>query len=67
VSSLILRDRQASLVDSARRKLACASSVADVKKILDTAEAAELYARRQRLSDDVIGRSRPADRGAGQA
>lgn len=42
-------------VDNARRLLAEARDATDAKKVADLAHAAEVYARRQRLSEEVIG------------
>ena len=53
--SVIVHDRQTALIDRARLALATARSIKQVKTILDTAAAAELYARRQKLSDDCVG------------
>lgn len=55
--SLIVRDRQSTLIERARHALVCARSVKQVKAIIDSAEAAELYARRQKLSDGVVGQA----------
>ena len=42
-------------VDSARSLLAEASNAREAKKVVDLAHAAEIYARRQKLSEEAIG------------
>jgi N6-adenosine-specific RNA methylase IME4 len=42
-------------VDWARRLLAQAKDATDAKRVMDMAHAAEIYAKRQKLSDEVIG------------
>jgi N6-adenosine-specific RNA methylase IME4 len=48
-------DRQIACLIAALQALAQAQAVPEVKKILDLAAAAEVYATRQRLSDELIG------------
>jgi N6-adenosine-specific RNA methylase IME4 len=55
VGALAVRDRQMILIDRARQALAEAASLKQVKAVLDAAAAAELYAKRQQLSDEVVG------------
>ena len=42
-------------LDAAKQLLAEAKTIQDAKKIVDMAQAAEIYAKRQRLGEDAIG------------
>jgi hypothetical protein len=50
----IVNDLIVSRIDKARLLLAEASSAVDAKKVADVARAAEVYARRQKLSEEAI-------------
>jgi hypothetical protein len=54
VQGVIVNDLIISRIDKARLLLAEASSAQDAKKVADVARAAEVYARRQRLSEEAI-------------
>lgn len=50
-----MNDMILSKIDAARTALAEASEIKDIKKIADVAEAARIYAKRQKLSEESIG------------
>lgn len=56
MSALVLAtDAAIARLDKARALLAEAKSMIDVKQVVDMAAAAEVYAKRQKLSDEAIG------------
>jgi len=51
----VIHDLVIKKLDAAKQLLAEAKTIQDAKKIVDMAQAAEIYAKRQRLGEDAIG------------